>query len=125
MGSAPAGAALAGLRRTIRERLDIDAGIAPAVDEFTNAAARCWPHAYMTILARRQPESQEKAVEAVKVIVAKTREDVEAMWGAPQLLVDAFDKLGMPIVVEIANLWFESSSNRDAIRQACREARNA
>ena len=125
MSAAPAGTALAGLRRTIRERLDVDAGIAAAVDEFTNAAARCWPSAYMTILARRQPESQEKAVQAVKVIVAKVREDVEAMWGAPQPLVDAFDKLGMAVVVEVANLWFEAMDNRDAIRQACREARNA
>lgn len=124
VSAAPAGAALAGLRRTIRERLDVDAAVVPALDEFVNAAARCWPHAYMTILARRQPESQEKAVEAVKVIVAKTREDVEAMWGAPQLLVDAFDRLGMPVVVELANLWFESPENRDAIRQACREARS-
>lgn len=125
MSAAPAGPALAGLRRIIRERLDVDDAIAPAIDEFTNAAARCWPTAYMTILARRQPESQDKAVQAVKVIVAKTREDVEAMWGAPQLLVDAFDSLGMSVVVELANLWFESADNRDAIRQACREARAA
>lgn len=125
MSAAPAGTALAGLRRLIRERLDVGPHEAAAVDEFVNAAARCWPQAYMTILARRQPESQEKAVQAVKVIVAKVREDVEAMWGAPPPLVDAFDRLGMGVVVEVANLWFESSTNRDAIRQACRDARNA
>lgn len=125
VSAAPAGTALAGLRRTIRERLDAGPHDAAAIDEFVNAAARCWPSAYMTILARRQPESQEKAVQAVKVIVAKTREDVEAMWGAPQTLVEKFDRLGMGVVVELANLWFDSMHNRDAIRQACREARNA
>ena len=124
MSAAPAGT-LAGLRRLIRERLDAIPHDAAAIDEFVNAAARCWPQAYMTILARRQPESQERAVQAVKVIVAKVREDVEAMWGAPQTLVDKFDRLGMGVVVELANLWFESMENRDAIRQACREARNA
>lgn len=125
MSAAPAGTNLAGLRRVIRERLDAGPHDSSSIDEFVNAAARCWPQAYMTILARRQPESQERAVQAVKVIVAKTREDVEAMWGAPANLVHAFDRYGMGVIVEIANLWFESSDNRDAIRQACREARAA
>ena len=125
MSAAPAGTALAGLRRTIRERLDATPHDAAAIDEFVNAAARCWPSPYMTILARRQPESQERAVAAVKVIVAKVREDVEARWGAPQPLVEKFNRLGMAIVVELASMWFDSMDNRDAIRQACREARNA
>lgn len=125
MSAAPAGHALAGLRRVIRERLDVAQHDAAAIDEFVNAAARCWPQAHMTVLARRQPESQEHAVQAVKVIVAKVREDVEAMWGAPDNLVHAYDKYGMSVVVEFANMWFESSDHRDALRQACREARAA
>lgn len=125
MSAAPAGQALAGLRRVIRERLDATPHDAAAIDEFVNAAARCWPTAYMTILARRQPESQERAVQAVKVLVAKVREEVEAMWGAPANLVQSYDTHGMAVVVEFANMWFESSDHRDALRQACREARAA
>ena len=125
VSAAPAGTSLAGLRRIIRTRLDVHATQAAAIDEFVSAACRCWPQQHMTKLARRQPESQHHAVDAVKVIVAKVREDVEAMWGNPPPLVDAFDKLGMAAVVELANLWFESSTNRDAIRRACREARGA
>jgi hypothetical protein len=76
-------------------------------------------------MARRQPESQIRVVASIPVITAKVREEVEFHWGDSAKLRESFDAIGMELVVEFANLWFTSSTHRDALREACREARRA
>ena len=125
VSDAPAGTSLPALRRVLRSRVDGAAAWPEASDAFTDALCRVWPSNFMTIMARRQPESQIRVVASIPVITAKLREEVEYHWGDSATLRESFDAIGMELVVEFANLWFTSIAHRDALREACREARAA
>lgn len=123
VSDAPAGM-LAHLRGRLREEIGpraVKAG--RAFDEFVDAACRCWNCEHWTKLARSQPESEMAAVRDAKVLIAKVREDVEAMWGDSPELQRLYSDVGQEAVEVFARLWFESMSNRTWMRTACREAR--
>jgi hypothetical protein len=94
-----------------------------AFDEFVDSVCRCWNCEHWTKLARSQPESQAAAIQDAKVVIAKVREDVEAMWGDSEQLRSLYLSVGEHTVAVFASLWFESMANRTWMRQACREAR--
>jgi hypothetical protein len=125
VSAAPGGTSLPALRRVLRARVEGAAAWPEAADAFSDALCRVWPNNYMTIMARRQPESQIRVVASIPVITAKVREEVEFHWGDSAKLRESFDAIGMELVVEFANLWFTSIAHRDALREACREARRA
>jgi hypothetical protein len=123
VSDAPAGM-LAHLRGRLREEVGpraVKAG--RAFDEFVDAVCRCWNCEHWTKLARAQPESEMAAVRDAKVLIAKVREDVEAMWGDSPELQKLYSDVGTDAVESFARLWFESMANRTWMRQACREAR--
>jgi len=112
----------------LRSRLRQDVGpravnAGRAFDEFVDAICRCWNVEHWTRLARSQPESEMAAVKDCKVLIAKVREDVEAMWGDSEQLRSLYSSVGEQTVGMFARLWFESMANRTWMRQACREAR--
>ena len=123
VSDAPAGM-LAHLRGRLREEIGpraVKAG--RAFDEFVDAVCRCWNCEHWTKLARTQPESEMAAVRDAKVLIAKVREDVEAMWGDSPELRRLYSDVGQEAVEVFARMWFESMSNRTWMRTACREAR--
>lgn len=121
-------AAPAGLLPHLRDRLRAEIGpravsAGRAFDEFVDATARCWNAEHWTKLARSQPESEMAAVRDAQVLIAKVREDVEAMWGDSPQLRTLYNDVGRSVVEQFARLWFESMSNRTMMRGAIREAR--
>ena len=120
----------AGMLPHLRSRLRAEVGpravkAGRAFDEFCDAVARCWNCEHWTKLARSQPESEMAAVKDAKVLIAKVREDVEAMWGDSPELKALYSDVGTDAVESFARLWFESMTNRTWMRQACRESRKA
>ena len=118
----------AGMRVHLRNRLRAEIGpravnAGRAFDEFVDSVCRCWNCEHWTKLARSQPESQAAAIQDAKVVIAKVREDVEAMWGDSEQLRTLYSSVGEHTVAVFARLWFESMANRTWMRQACREAR--
>lgn len=123
MGDAPAGM-LPHLRSRLRAEIGERAVLAGrAFDEFVDAICRNWNSEHWTKLARAQPGSQMAAVKDAKVLIAKVREDVEAMWGDSPELQQLYGDVGTEAVEAFARLWFESMANRTWMRQACRESR--
>ena len=123
MSAAPAGL-LPVLRDRLRSAIGPKAvGAGRAFDEFVDATARCWPADHWTKLARDQPHSQYEAVRDAKVLIAKIREDVEAMWGDSPQLRSLYNDVGQAVVEQFARLWFDSPDNRTWLRSAIREAR--
>jgi len=123
VSDAPAGM-LVHLRHRLRAEIGpraVNAG--RAFDEFVDSVCRCWNCEHWTKLARSQPESQSAAIQDAKVVIAKVREDVEAMWGDSEQLRSLYLSVGEQTVAVFARLWFESMANRTWMRQACREAR--
>jgi hypothetical protein len=121
-------AAPAGLLPMLRDRLRADVGpravhAGRAFDEIVNSICRCWNCDHWTKLARDQPASEMAAVADAKVLIAKVREDVEAMWGDSPQLRTLYATVGQSAVEAFARMWFAGMANRTLIRGACREAR--
>lgn len=121
-------AAPAGLLTQLRDRLRSEVGpkavaSGRAFDEFVDAVCRCWNCEHWTRLARDQPNSQFEAVKDARILIAKVREDVEAMWGDSPQLRTLYNDVGQSVVEQFARLWFESMVNRTWMRGAIREAR--
>jgi len=120
---APAGM-LAHLRGRLRAEIGpraVQAG--RAFDEFVDGICRCWNAEHWTKLARAQPKSERMAILDIQVVIAKVREDIEAMWGDSPELGMLYDDVGREAVAVFARLWFESLTNRTWMREACRESR--
>ena len=122
MGDAP-GMRLADLQADIRERLGPKCtGMTGGVDEVVCTALRFWPERAMADYAAKQKTSGMQVLDAISVIWAKVREDLEARWGMDANTQAALDKLVQPVVVELANVWFASPENRIAMRGCIVEA---
>jgi hypothetical protein len=65
----------------------------------------------------------EPALEALDVIEAKVREDIEARFGVSSNTLRAIDLLLSSIVLEMAGLWFQDAEARMAMRRAIFAAR--
>lgn len=123
MSAAPVGL-LPQLRQRLREEIGQRAVRAGrAHDEFVDAICRCWNVEHWTRLARAQPDSEMAAVRDAKVLIAKVREDVEAMWGDSEQLRALYADVGQEAVQVFARLWFHSLENRAWIKGAIAEAR--
>ena len=124
VGDAPATDTLLDLRGEIRRRLGSQAaGFAEACDELVDATCVWWPSGYMANLARRSGSVMNATLEALNVIEAKVREDVESRFGVSSNTLRALDLLLASIVLEMAGLWFQDSEARIAMRRAIFAAR--
>lgn len=125
MGDAP-GMRLADLHVEIRRRLGHKAkGMASGVDEVVNTTLRFWPERAMAECAVKHKTHGAQALDAISVIWAKVREDLEARWGMDANTAAAIDALVQPVVIELANVWFSSAESRIAFRACIVEATRA
>lgn len=110
------GIGLVDLRVEVRHRLGgVALSMPDACDEVVDTVLRWWPERTMADLARC-PEPH-KTLDAIPVIAAKVREDLEARWGTDANTLHAIDALVMTVVVEIANIWFSTRENRIELRR--------
>lgn len=110
------GIGLVDLRMELRHRIGGVARSMPdACDEIVDTVLRWWPERTMADIARGG--DQYKALDAIPVIAAKVREDLEARWGTDANTLSAIDALVMVVVVEIANVWFSTRENRIELRR--------
>jgi hypothetical protein len=120
-----AGMELSEVRQEIRHRIGGAAlNIPEACDELVDTALRWWPERRMADYAREPSTSGPATLDAISVISAKVREDVEARWGMEANVCNALDLLCMAVVVEVANIWFSSVENRIELRRILFEVRH-
>lgn len=125
MGDAVAAPRIHELTDAVLTRLHQPAAWRDAVAAVVEITCRYWPVEHMTRLARRPKEDLTAAadtMEAMAVICAKVREDLEHRYGGSKNVAVAIDKLCSPVVLEVAEIWLSSPEARVAIRSACREA---
>jgi len=72
----------------------------------------------MAQIARRW-EPVPAALEALAVISAKAREDIEARYGDTGNTGRVLDLLCNAVAVELANVWFCDVEDRIAMRRVC------
>ena len=121
MGDVP-GMRMAELQAEIRKRMGTGKALAGGSDEVVRTALRFWPERAMASLAAKNKGRDPKTLDAVPVIWAKVREDLEARWGMDANTAAALDLLVQPIVLELSRIWFKSPENRIAIRGCIVEA---
>lgn len=111
------------LYRIINRRLHAAPGMAEATAEVVATVLRWWPDRTMARYAARGEEGP-LILDAISVVAAKTREDLEHRWGTDANTLEAIDRLVMPVVVELANVWFGSVEQRIGMRRCMRAARH-
>lgn len=112
------------LAAEIRKRIGRDAEAMPdAADEVVATVCRWWPSQTMTRLAQRGSDAGHEALDAVAVIAAKVREDLELRYGLTATTQAALDLLVQITVVEFTNVWMASPVNRRLLRGCIAEAR--
>lgn len=122
MGDAP-GMRLVDLQADIRDRLGSQfAGMDGGVDEVVRTTLRFWPERAMADYAAKQQTAGLQVLDAISVIWAKVREDLEARWGMDKNTQTALDLLVQPVVMELSNVWFASAENRISMRGCIVEA---
>lgn len=115
---------LSDLRDEIRRRMGHQAdGLADACNEVVTTACYFWPQRQMASIARRQASAGADALDAISVIEAKVREDIEARFGTDANTLRTLDLLVSAVVLELAGLWFTGVEERIAMRRAMWVAR--
>ena len=119
------GMLLVDLHKTINRRLAVKAGgMADATAEVVDTTLRFWPERTMARYASRGEAEGPKVLQAIAVIWAKVREDLEARWGTSPNTMAALDLLVQPVVIELAHIWFNSIEERIDFRRCIWEARH-
>jgi hypothetical protein len=121
VGNAPAVSDVQGLKAQIRRRLrDQAVGLEEACDEIVETTCRFWPLKHMAVMASRQKwQPEPDALNAVAVISAKSREDMEARFGMAGNTGRVLDLLCQSVAIELANVWFCDVEDRMAMRRVC------
>jgi len=104
------------LRANVGEKAE---GMPDAANAIIDTVLIWWPNAAMTPLAKRQDdEAAHDAVYAMDVVKAKVREDLEHNWGTHKNVGLAIDLLAEDLIFALCEYWWDSVSNRNAVR-AC------
>ncbi|NQW46629.1 MAG: hypothetical protein HQ464_02555 [Planctomycetes bacterium] len=116
VGDAPA-LSLPDLHVQIRRRIKGRAELLPdACAVIVDTVCFYWPQKYMASVARRSAEETPELLDALDVVSAKAREDLEARYGMATNTIEVLDNLVRPVVNEIANVWFDSIEARVDLR---------
>jgi len=110
---------LEGLRANVRETIGTPGDVlAHTCDVIVEEICRQWPERTMADYARKldTESTGAKVFDAIAVITARVREQIEARWGCRPSHKAALDLVLRACVIEVANLWFASPENRIAIR---------
>jgi hypothetical protein len=111
------------LHRMVNRRLHTNPGMAAATAEVVDTVLKWWPDRIMARYAARGEEGPV-ILDALSVIAAKALEDLEHRWGTDTNTLAAIDRLVMPVVVELASVWFASVESRVDMRRCMWEARH-
>lgn len=117
------GMLLGDLCQIVNRRLHTAPILEHATSEVVATVLRWWPDRTMARYAARGEEGP-LVLDAISVIAAKAREDLEHRWGTDQNTLEGIDRLVMPVVVELANVWFGSVEQRIDMRRCMWEARH-
>lgn len=110
------------LHAIINRRLHIAPVMHDATAEVVDTVLLWWPERTMARYAAKDCEDY-LVLNAVRVIAAKVREDLEMRWGTAANTLAAIDHLLMPVVVEVGNIWFGSTEQRIDLRRCMWEVR--
>jgi hypothetical protein len=88
-------------------------------DVIVDEVCRQWPERHMANLARKLDcdSAGGQVFDAIAVITAKVREQIEARWDCKHSEQAALDLVLRAIVVEFANLWFFDAAARIGLRK--------
>ena len=117
-----------GLRWTVREAVGPPSDILEhTCDVIVDEICRQWPERTMADLARKLDcdAAGGRALEAIAVITARVREQIESRWRCKASEQAALDLVLKCCVVEFANLWFSGPEARIAIRAVIGQVRLA
>ena len=86
------------------------------VDVIVVEICRCWPERVFADYARDMDRNGSAALDAMFVVMAKVRENIEAKWGCEPSHQAALDLVLRASVVQFAHLWFSCAEARIAMR---------
>jgi len=116
------------LRQAIRDRIGQAAETFPhTVDVMVDEACKFWPEQEFVRIAAAVEANQSHGMDvldAIGVLVAKCRENLEARWGMQPSHCQAISLLMESVVVELANVWFSNAEARIAMREVIERLRN-
>lgn len=128
MGDALDTLTLEGLRALVREFIGPPGeALEHTCDVIVEEICRQWPERTMADYARKLDSNAvgAKVLDAIAVITARVREQIEARWGIKPSHTAALDLVLRGCVIEFANLWFASAENRIAMRAIIAVVRHA
>jgi len=108
-----------GLRYAIRAAIGPPAAVLEhTCDVIVDEVCRQWPERTMADLARKLDSESAggKVLDALAVITARVREQIEARWHCRASEQAALDLILQGCVVEFANLWFSGPEARIGMR---------
>lgn len=115
-----------GLRYAIREAVGPPGEVLEhTCDVIVDEICRQWPERTMADIARRLKEDKagDQALDAIAVIIARVREQIEARWKCRASEQAALQLVLRCCVIEFANLWFSGPEARIAIRAVISQVR--
>ena len=120
MGDASTTPDLDQLRAMLRENVGQKAeGMPDAANAIIDTILTWWPNAAMTQLAKRADDlAAHDSINALDVLKAKVREDLEYHWGTHKNVSLAVDLLAEDLAMSLLEYWWEDVRNRNAVR-AC------
>ena len=107
MGDALDMLTLRGIREGIRSAIGYPAEqLGHTCDVIVDEVCRQWPERHMADLARKLDSAGGQVLDAIPVITARVREQIEARWGCKPSEQAALDLVLRAVVIEFANIWF-------------------
>jgi hypothetical protein len=117
---------LDGLRATVRAFIGPPGeALEHTCDVIVEEVCRQWPEKTMADYAAKLDAVGDKVLDAIAVITARVREQIEARWGVKPSHTAALDLVLRGCVIEFCNLWFASAENRIAMRAIIAVVRHA
>lgn len=114
------------LRNSIREAIGMPAQeLEHTCGVLVDETCRQWPERFMADVARRMDTDTAggQVLDAIPVIQARVREQIEARWGCHANHQYALDLLLRAVVIEMANIWFSCPEARIGLRRVMAECR--
>jgi hypothetical protein len=108
------------VREAIREAIGQPAEkLCHTCDVIVDEVCRQWPERHMASLARKLDCDSVggQVLDAISVITARVREQIEARWGCKPSEQAALDLVLRAVVIEFANLWFCDPETRIGLRK--------
>jgi hypothetical protein len=117
---------LQAVRKIVRRGLqDVGQQMPHAVDLVCDETLYWWPSTTLTHYAQLQDvdRAQRLIANAIDVVSAKARENLEAKWGDEPQTTRVISLLCQPVCCELMRHWFESAEHRIQLRRCISQVR--